>query len=123
MMGRLTDDMTRLVGEIHMGHEERGRFVRDIKDNVAAMRATFRAANVERVRTVRDIKDNVAAMRATFRAANAERVRTVRGQMLKETADEMAGAHKAWFGTMTAAMPGSTRRGRRGGKFFGGESA
>ncbi len=104
MMGRLTDDMTRLVGEIHMGHEERGRFVRDIKDNVAAMRATFRAANAERVRTV------------------TERVRTVR-QMLKETADEMAGAHKAWFGTMTAAMPGSTRRGRRGGKFFGGESA
>ena len=93
------------------------------------MRATFRAANVERVRTVRDIKDNVAAMRATFRAANAERVRTVTErvrtvrQMLKETADEMAGAHKAWFGTMTAAMPGSTRRGRRGGKFFGGESA
>ncbi|MEK7757023.1 MAG: hypothetical protein AAB385_07410 [Planctomycetota bacterium] len=93
-MGRLTDDMTRLVGEIHTGHEERRRFVRDIKDNVAAMRATFRAANEERARTVR--------------------------QMLKKCADDLAGAHKAWFGTMTAAMPGRTRR---GGKWFGGESA
>jgi hypothetical protein len=93
-MGRLTDDMTRLVGEIHVGHEERRRFVRDIKDNVAAMRATFRAANEERARTVR--------------------------QMLKGVADEMAGAHKAWGGTMIAAMPGRTRR---GGKWYGGESA
>jgi adenylyl- and sulfurtransferase ThiI len=87
--------MTRLVGEIHAGHEERRRFVRDIKDNVAAMRASFRAANEERARTVRQI-------------------------LLKKVADDLAGAHKAWFGTMTAAMPGRTRR---GGKWSGGESA
>ena len=50
MMGRLTDDMTRLVGEIHAGRNDRGRLTRDLKHAaaemkraVAGLRGTFAA--------------------------------------------------------------------------------
>lgn len=37
-MGRLTDDTTRLVGEILAARDERGRLTRDLKDWTAAMK-------------------------------------------------------------------------------------
>ena len=74
-MGRLTDDMTRLAGEINMGHADRARFVQNIKHATAEMRRS------------------VANMRSTFMA-------------------DIAGAHKAFFGAMTAPMFGRAKRGK-----------
>ena len=49
-MGRLTEDMTRLVGEIHAGRNDRGRLMQDLtyaaaemKRAVAGLRGTFAA--------------------------------------------------------------------------------
>lgn len=115
-MGRLMDDMTRLVGEIQTGHADRARTIREVK------RATF------------ETKRAVAAMQANVRSAHAEMVRrqrrmlhgfvsglrsTVAG-LRKSFADDLAGAHKAWVGSAALVMTG---RGQRGGKWFGGESA
>jgi hypothetical protein len=50
MVGRLTDDMTRLVGEIHAGRNDRGRLMQEltqaaaeVKRAVAGLRGTFAA--------------------------------------------------------------------------------
>jgi hypothetical protein len=113
-MGRLTDDMTRLVGEIHGARDERGRLVRDLKHATAEM------------------KRAVAGMQGGFRSAHADMgrrqqrmlggfvsgLRTTVAGLRKGSADDLAGARKAWVGG--AAMGG---RARRGGRFFGGESA
>ncbi|MBU4143179.1 hypothetical protein KJ590_04265 [Patescibacteria group bacterium] len=71
-MGRLTDDITRLVGEIHAGHKARASFVKDISKEVAAMRKGFCRANEERANEVKALRQEVAA--------------------------DLAGAHQAWFG-------------------------
>jgi len=108
--------MTRLVGEIHAGRDERGRLTRDLKhatvemkQAVAGMQARFRSAHDDMARSQqRMLRGFVSGLRATVAGVR------------KEFAAELAGARRAWFGTMTAAMPGRTRR---GGKWFGGESA
>ena len=115
-MARLTDDMTRLVGEIHVAHDDRRRLMRDLKHatvemkrTVAGMQAGFRSAHADMVRSqqrmlrgfVSGLRDTVAGLRKTC-------------------ADDLAGAHKAWAGAAAGAMAGRTRR---GGKWFGGESA
>jgi hypothetical protein len=108
-MGRLTDDVTRLVGEIQMGRTDRARTIRDLKHAMAEMQAGFRSARGDMARRQqRMLRDFVSNLRVTVAGVR------------KEFAAELAGAHRAWFGTMTAAMPGRTRR---GGKWFGGESA
>jgi hypothetical protein len=67
----------------------------------------------------------VAGMQAGFRSAHADMVRRqqrmlrgfasgLRGMVAglrKGFADDLAGARRAWFGTMSAAMSGRTRRG------------
>ena len=113
-MGRLTDDTTRLVGEIHAGRDERGRLMRDLK-----------SATVE-------MKGAVGGMQAGFRSAHADMARrqrrmlhgftaglrgTVAG-LRKGFADDLAGAHKVWAGAAAGAMAGRTRR---GGKWFAGQ--
>jgi hypothetical protein len=60
-MGRLTDDMTRLVGEIKAGHAERVSFVKDMRQEVVSMREGFCRANQERVREVKGLRQEVAA--------------------------------------------------------------
>ena len=115
-MGRLADDMTRLVGEIHAARDGRGRLMRDLKhatvemkNAVAGMQARFRSAHADMARRQRrTLRDFASDLRATVAGVR------------KEFAADLAGARRVWFGTMTAAMPGRTRR---GGKWFGGESA
>ena len=115
-MGRLTDDMTRLVGEIHAGRDDRGRLMRDLKHGtvemkraVAGMQARFGSAHADMAqRQQRMLHGFVSDLRATVAGVR------------KEFAADLAGARRVWFGTMTAAMPGRTRR---GGKWFSGESA
>jgi uncharacterized protein YukE len=60
-MGRLTDDMTRLAGEIRDGHTARQSFVKDLKRVVAEMREGFRRQNKERARTVMALRQEVTA--------------------------------------------------------------
>ncbi len=115
-MGRMTDDMTRLAGEILAARDTRGRMMREVKHATA------------------DMKRRVAAMQADFRSAHADMARRQRGMLhgfvsglkrtvatfRKEFADDLAGAHRVWAGGATAAMPSRTRR---GGKWLGGEIA
>jgi hypothetical protein len=113
-MGRLTDDMTRLVGEIHGARDQRGRLIRDVKHAtaemkraVAGMQAGFSSAHADMARTQqRMLRGFVSGLRATVAG------------LRKGSADDLAGAHRAWAGG--AAMGG---RARRGGRFFSGESA
>lgn len=115
-MGRLTDDITRLVAEIHAGRGERGRLLRDLRQSTAEM------------------KRAVGAMQAGFHAARADMAarqqRALRGFVLglrgtvaglrNSLANDLTGAHNAWVGAGAAATTG---RGRRGTKWFSGESA
>jgi len=57
-MGRLTEDMTRLVGEIHVARDGRGRLMRDLKH-----------ATVEMRRAVAHLRRSFAADLAGARAA------------------------------------------------------
>jgi hypothetical protein len=116
-MGRLTDDMTRLVGEIHASRDDRGRLLRDLKlatvdmkRTVAGMQAGFHSHRADMVqRQQRMLRGFVSGLRATV------------GGLRKECADDIAGAYKAWAGT--AAVPATPGRTRRGGKGLGSESA
>lgn len=115
-MGRLTDDITRLVGEIHAGRGERERLVQDLrhataemKRTVAAMQARFHAAHADTAaRKRRWLREFVGGLRST--------VTSLRNGF----ANDLSGAHNAWVGSGFAATPG---RGRRSVKWFGGESA
>jgi len=106
-MGRLADDMTRLVGEIHAARDGRGRLMGDLKlatvemkQAVARMQTTVRSAHAGMARRQQGmLRDFVSDLRATVTGGR------------KEFAAELAGARRAWFGTMTAAMSGRTRRG------------
>jgi len=75
-MGHLTDDMTRLVGEIKAGHAERVTFLKDMGQEVASMREGFRRANEGRARVVMALRQGVAT--------------------------DLEGAHRAWFGPSPA---------------------
>lgn len=115
-MGRLTDDITRLVAEIHAGHGERGRLLRDLRQStaemkgaVAAMQAGFRGAHGDMAtRQQRMLRGFVAGLRGTVAG------------LRNGFANDLAGAHNAWVGAGAGATTG---RGRRGTKWFGGESA
>lgn len=117
-MGRLTDDMTRLAGEVRTGHADRARMMSELKQAtvemrraVAMMHAGFRSARAEMARMQRRMLHGfVSGLRSTV------------GRMRKECADDLASARRAWVGAAAAAVPGPGR-GRRGAKWYGGEVA
>jgi hypothetical protein len=86
-MGRLTDEMTRLCGEIVALRGARKGFIKTLNQNVTAMRANFRRAHnemahktkTERRAAIAHLKKSVGAMRHAF-------------------ADDLEGARKAWAG-------------------------
>ncbi len=93
-MGNLTDDMTRLRGEID------------------ALRATRSSLRQELTRGAKDLAAEVSAMRADFSAAHAEmakksgksraayvaRIKKRVGRMRREIASDLEGARRAWTG-------------------------
>jgi len=93
-MGNLTGDMRRLRNEI------------------GVLRGSRESLLMELARMAKDRKNTVAGMRTGFRNAHAEMARSSRAErvaflsdlkkvvfgMRKEFADDLAGAHKAWFG-------------------------
>jgi len=115
-MGRLTDDMARLVGEIHATRETRGRLMRDLTDatvemkrTVAGMQAGFRSARTDMARRQqRMLRGFVSGLTATVTG------------LRKGMADDLSGAQKAWGGVAAETVPG---RARRGGKRFDRENA
>ncbi len=86
-MGHLTEEMTRLCGEIVALRGARKGFVKDLTHNVAAMQAKFR-------RTHHDMARKTKAER---RAAVAHLKKTV-GAMRHAFAADLEGARRAWAG-------------------------
>ena len=86
-MGRLTEEMTRLCGEIVALRGARKGFVKDLTHNVATMKANFRRAHNERARKTK----------AERRAAMAHLKKTV-GDMRHAFAADLDGARRAWAG-------------------------
>ena len=102
-MGVLTDDMTRLKGEIAQLHESLEAFVGTLKPAWLAMKGDFRKAH-------RQMAKRTAAERAEFVSDLVEKVAGLRN----EFAADIAGAHQAWFGSRRATTAeGGRAAGRR----------
>jgi len=97
-MGVLTNDMTRLSGEIAELHGSLEAFVGDLETGVAAMKADFRKAH-------RQMAKKTAAERAEFVSDLVEKVAGLRN----EFAEDIAGAHQAWFGSRRATTAAGGR--------------
>ena len=123
-MGTLTESMTRLCGEIVTLRGARLTFVRDLGQDVAALKADFRRAHnemaqrtkAERQGFVKALGHEVASLMASFHRAHksmarktkAERRAAVKhlkktvGGMRREFSLDLAGAHRVWFGPSPA---------------------
>ncbi len=119
-MGNLTDDMTRLRGEVDALRSKREAMVQELANTVSAMRADFAAAHTamakktseEREAFVATVVHEVNSLLGDFsklRGDMARKGRDDRGvflsemrrqvtRMCKETADDMMGARLAWRG-------------------------
>jgi hypothetical protein len=86
-MGRLTEEMTRLCGEIVSMRSARHGFVKDLSHHVATMKANFRRARLDMARKTK----------AERRAAVNHLKKTVAG-LRQEFAADLQGARKAWAG-------------------------
>ena len=93
-MARLTEDMTRLSGEIRALHGSREALIKglvrganDLRHIVSGMRAGFRNAHNEMARRTK--ADRLAFVSGLKR--------TVAG-LRREFAGDLAGARRAWFG-------------------------
>ena len=125
-MGTLTESMTRLCGEIVALRGARLTFVRDLGQDVAALKADFRRAHndmarrtkAERQGFVKALGHEVASLMAGFHRAHkamarqtkAERRAAVNhlkktvGGMRREFSLDLAGAHRVWFGPSPAEL-------------------
>jgi len=93
-MGNLTDDMTRLRGEVDALRSDRGalmqelaRGAKELASTVSAMQADFAAAHTAMARKTR-----------RERASYVAKIKKQVGRMRKENASDLAGAARAWFG-------------------------
>lgn len=97
-MGRLTTEVTRLVGDIHTARDERQRLVRavrqatfEMKRAVARMQRGFQTARAEMARRQRrDLREFVSGIERRVMAAR-NGLRT-----------DLAGARAAWLGSVPA---------------------
>jgi len=95
-MGNLTDDMTRLRGEVDALRGARGALVqelargaRDLAITVSLMRADFAAAHTAMAKKTRRERGSYVA-----------RINKQVGRMRKANAADLAGASRAWFGNV-----------------------
>jgi hypothetical protein len=93
-MGNLTDDMTRLRGEVDALRSDRGalmqelaRGAKDLASTVSAMQADFAAAHA-----------TMARKTGKARVSYVARIKRQVGRMRKENAADLAGASQVWFG-------------------------
>jgi len=134
-MGTLTESMARLCGEIVSLRGARLTFVRDLGQDVAAMKSDFRRAHTEMGRRtraerqgfVKALGHEVASLMAGFhrahkamarqttaerRAAVAHLKKTV-GGLRREFALDLAGAHRVWCGPTPAELQAKAAAERR----------
>ena len=121
-MGRLTEDFTRLVAEINSRHMDRVRLMRDLRHSTADMK--------------RSVSQAMSRFHAARLAQSREQQKRLRGfaTSLRETvtgmraafAEDLAGAHAAWFGGLKVEARGAVGApgqlmgyGRRGGRKAG----
>ena len=110
-MGRLTEDMTRLVAEINTGRSERGQLIRDMRHSTGEMKRAvahqmrdFHAAHTQMARQQRQslrgfvsgLHNTVVGLRTAF-------------------ANDLAGARAAFFGA--GAAPSGRAHSRRARSF------
>ena len=93
-MGNLTDDMTRLRGEVDALRSDRGalmldlaRGAKDLASSVSAMQSGFATAHA-----------TMAKKTGRARATYVSRIKRQVGRMRKENAADLAGASQVWFG-------------------------
>jgi hypothetical protein len=93
-MGNLTDDMTRLRGEVDALRSDRGalmqelaRGAKDLASTVSAMKADFAAAHA-----------TMARKTGKARASYVAKIKRQVGRMRKETSSDLVGARRAWLG-------------------------
>ena len=86
-MGNLTNDMTRLSGEIVSLHHARTASKMNMERDVSSMRAGFSKAH-------KDMARKTGAERARFMSGLHKTV----SRMKKDVHDDLAGAHRAWCG-------------------------
>ena len=92
-MGRITDEMTRLVGEIQGGHRDRQQMIQDLRRNGAEMQAGFHAAHAEMSRRQKKaLRDFVTGMEDKVCG------------LLDGFAGDLAGARRAWGGTSSLEL-------------------
>ena len=94
-MGRMTNDMCRLRGEIGSSHRARETFVKDLEKEVSEMQANFAFSRTARARRT---KADLMAFTTRLRKETGEQVRAVR--------TELAGARHAWRGTRAIRAAG-----------------
>jgi hypothetical protein len=100
-MEHLTEDMTRLRGEIGSMRHARDSFRRNMERDVAAMREGFRTAHAEMARNSRaERMASVSSVRRSVRDLK----RTVAGLRRGFVAD-IQGAHQAWLGGSFSGRP------------------
>jgi len=87
IMGNLTDDMTRLRGEVDALRSARGALMQELASSVSAMQAGFAAAHAAMARKT-----------GKARASYVARIKRQVGRMRKENAADLTGASKVWFG-------------------------
>jgi hypothetical protein len=86
MMGNLTNDMTRLRGEVDALRSDRGALIKDRVATVSTLLSDFAAAHA-----------TMARKTGKARASYVARIKKQVGQMRKENASDLAGASHAWF--------------------------
>ena len=93
-MGNLTNDMTRLRGEVDALRSDRealmqelARGAKNLASSVSAMQADFAAAHA-----------TMARKTGKARAAYVAKITRQVGRMRKENAADLAGASQVWFG-------------------------
>ena len=125
-MGRLTEDMTNLRGEIDALRNGRVEFIAGLKQNVFELKAGFNSNHAEMAAKLRDdldafvseLKNDVVELKAGFNSDHAEMAGELRdgletfvsdlkgfvADLRQEAADDIAGGHKAWFGPAPAEL-------------------
>ena len=93
-MGVLTDDMTRLNGEINAARKTRGALMKNLERQAKALRKSVGEMQAGFHEARKEMAESTAAERAAF---VADLTGTVAG-LCTEVAADLAGAHRAFFG-------------------------
>jgi len=109
-MSTIAEDMTRLREEMHTLRGSRREFAEGMRDTVSEMRLGFREATAARAKQSKaERSDFVSDLKQVAKQSKAERQASVLelkqevGDMRRELAAELKGAHEAWSGQSAGA--------------------